>query len=117
MSYEDNPIVRALPSRHPAENESPNVIITGNRGGLTVRFQPREIMVGQTPRTVDPYELMALVKNLTQSIGEYKAMNNAYGDFLVGGLRKTRRDVVAQLESTFRIHWGLDADGNSVFSM
>jgi hypothetical protein len=83
--------------------------------GITVRVSPKEIMVGRNYRMVDPQELISMIRNITQSIGEYKAMNNAYGDFVIGGMRKIRRDIVAQLESNFRIHWRLDDDGNSIF--
>jgi hypothetical protein len=91
------------------------LVVNNGARGQAIQVRAKEIMVAGKYRMVDPYQLMAMIKNVTQSIGEYKGMDNMFGDMVVGGFRKIRRDMVAQLEENFRIRWSLDDSGVSTF--
>jgi len=75
----------------------------------------RVIKVGGELFQIDPAQLMRMIKQITQTIGEYKAMENAYGRYIIPALRKARSDMVSDLENNFGIHWEIDASGSSRF--
>ena len=92
-------------------------VTNGARGGQIVRVRAREMSICGNKRMVDPYELMRMIKNVTQTIGEYKDSDNAFGDFVVTAMRKARQDMVSRLSETFHIHWGIDDNGKTYFFM
>ena len=93
-----------------------DIYVTNGYKGQAIQVRGKKVNINGNERVVDPYELMGMIKNVTQTIGEYKNMNNAYGDFVIVGLRKIRRDMVSMLKSNFNIHWGLD-EGKTIFFM
>lgn len=97
------------------KQESTEITVTNGVRGHIVQVRPKEISCGGQKRHVDPYQLMGMIKSITQTIGEYKNLDNAFADFATSGLRKTRRDMVSQLEEHFKIHWAIGEDGRSVF--
>lgn len=60
-------------------------------------------------------ELCRMIKNVTQTIGEYKGQKNPYSHIIVGALRKARRDLVTTLETEFRISYYIGDEGQSIF--
>ncbi len=89
---------------------------TGNNALVQVRS--KELMVAGKKRKVDPYQLIRIIKRVTQNIGEYKGYEDVYSSVIVGALRKARGDLVNILEDEFHIHWQINADtGESVFYM
>ncbi len=59
-----------------------------------------------------------MIKQVTQTIGEYKDRDNPYSGYVIGALRKARSDMVTDLESHFNIHWEIDEhSGKSIFYM
>ena len=98
------------------------VIYNGNPlakrgGGAVVQVRAKEIMVAGKKVTLDPYQLIRMIKQVTQTIGEYKGQNNPYALYVVKGMRKIRCDMVSDLEHNFRINWQVGDDGTSVFYM
>lgn len=87
-------------------------------GQALVRVTSREIAIGKEKVKVDPYQLMRIIKRLTQNIGEYKESETPHAKYIVTALRKCRGDAVSDLEHYFHIHWQIDEEtGQSVFSM
>ena len=87
-------------------------------GGAIVQVRSREIMLAGEKRKVDPYQLIRMVKRVTQNIGEYKGQEDVYSKIVIGALRKARGDLVNSLEHNFGIHWQIDEEtGQSIFYM
>lgn len=94
------------------------VIRHGGAGGAIVQVRSREIVIAGEKRRVDPYQLIRIIKRVTQNIGEYKSAEDIYGKIIIGALRKARGDLVNILEDSFGIHWQIDErTGASVFYM
>lgn len=88
------------------------------QNGAVVRVRSRQLKIAGQVYTVDPQQLMRMIRQVTQTIGEYKDQDNPYAEYVVRGMRKTRSDMVSDLEHHFKIHWQIDeADGRSVFYM
>jgi len=101
----------------PSNTDSDLVISNGGRGGQMVKVRAKEIQVGGKLRNLDPYQLMGMIKSVTLTIGEYKRLDNAYSDFVLRGLRESRRNMISTLEEHFRIHWSVAENGDSQFYM
>lgn len=87
-------------------------------GNTLVRIPRREIVIDRQRRMTDPNELMTMIKQITQMIGDYKKENTLFSDFMISGLRKIRSSMVATLQEHFHIGWTIDRDsGESIFSM
>lgn len=87
-------------------------------GNAIVQVRSKELMVAGKKRKVDPYQLIRLIKRVTQNIGEYKDNEDVYSAVIIGALRKARGDLVGILEEEFHIHWQIDeTTGHSVFHM
>lgn len=86
-------------------------------GGAIVQVRSKEVMVAGKKINLDPYQLIRMIKQVTQTIGEYKGQDNPYALYVVKGMRKIRADMVSDLEHNFRIHWQVGDDGTSVFFM
>lgn len=87
-------------------------------GQALVQVRPKAITIGGQKVPVDPYQLMRIIKRLTQNIGEYKESETPHAKYIVTALRKCRGDAVSDLEHHFHIHWQIDEEtGQSVFYM
>lgn len=82
---------------------------------LVKKTKTKEIIISGKKCVVDAEQLIRMVKQVCQSIGEHKNFDNAYANYIVPALRKSRSDIVSDLEHHFGIHWKLDNEGNSVF--
>lgn len=86
--------------------------------GMTVLVRPKSVMISGKKHEIDPYQLMRMIKRVTQTIGEYNKVDGPYAAYIVTALRKARGDMVSDLEHHFRIHWQIDQNtGQSVFYM
>lgn len=94
------------------------VIHKGKNGGAIVQVRNKEIMLAGERRKVDPYQLIRMIKRVTQEIGSYKSDDDVYATIVVRALRKARGDLVNILENEFGIHWQINDDtGASMFYM
>jgi hypothetical protein len=109
--------LRVAPSTPAPVARQDTITVSNGFRGQEIRVRAKQINVDGHLHMVDPYQLMGMIKNVTQTIGKYKNMQTLYGDLVVTGLRKVRRDMVSHLESNFRIHWGLDEQSVSMFYM
>lgn len=108
-----NLIKRTISSLVKSKQKSPVVKPTAT--GIVVEFPTKSIIINGEIHKVDPRQLMRLIKNVTQTIGEYKRQDNVFAAVVMGALRKARNDLVSQLESKFKISWQVDEDGQSKF--
>jgi len=105
------------------DNDTDIVIHKGNPiakkpANALVQVRSKELMIAGQKRKVDPYQLIRMIKRVTQNIGEYKDSDDVYSALICGALRKARGDLVTILESEFHIHWQINQDtGESVFFM
>jgi len=100
------------------ERRRNDIEIRRGRSGAIVQVRSREIVIAGEKRKVDPYQLIRIIKRVTQNIGEYKSAEDIYGKIIIGALRKARGDLVNILEDSFGIHWQIDErTGASVFYM
>jgi hypothetical protein len=104
-----------------AVRQSSNDIVIHNgprTGGAIVQVRSKMMTVAGKKVNVDPYQLIRLIKRVTQNIGEYKQHEDVYGAVIIGALRKARGDLVNILEDEFHIHWQISPDtGESTFYM
>jgi hypothetical protein len=85
------------------------------RSGL-VEPRPKSLKIAGKVHKVDYQQLIRMVKQVTQTIGEYKDRDNPYASYVIGSLRKARADMVSDLESHFGINWEInEKTGKSVF--
>ena len=94
------------------------IVIQGvsKRPAPLVLERKKEITISGKTFTVDPYELIRLIKRVTQTIGEYKDLEDAFGVVMTAALRKARGDLVNQLQKNFSICWQIDEHtGQSIF--
>jgi len=83
--------------------------------GLIVSTKKPITICGSTHR-VDHESLIRMVRQVTQTIGEYNGQDTPYAAYIVGALRKARADMVSDLERYFGVHWRIDeATGKSIF--
>lgn len=83
-----------------------------------IQIRSKQVALGGRRIDVDPYQLIRVIKRVTQNIGEYKDLEDVYSTIICGALRKARGDLVNILESQFHIHWEVDATtGKSIFYM
>lgn len=92
--------------------------LVGRPRGEMVQVRPKALKIAGKVYNVDPRQLIRMIKQVTQTIGEYKDKENPYSGYVIGALRKARSDMVSDLESHFNIHWEIDEHtGRSVFYM
>lgn len=102
----------------PVVDNSDIVISNGNHGGAVITVRPKQISVNGKTFNIDPYQLIRMIKNITQTIGEYKSQESPYAAYVVNSLRKTRASMCDDLTHHFRIHWEIDEKtGKSKFWM
>lgn len=77
----------------------------------------KEITISSKKYEVSPKQLIRMIKNITQTIGEYKKTDNPMSAYAIHALRKARNDVSADLENTFRIHTTISESGRTEFSL
>lgn len=116
-------VVRDAPQRPstalaPVRRNNDIVIHRGGAGGAIVQVRSKQIAIAGTKAKVDPYQLIRMIKRVTQNIGEYKICEDVYYAVIIGALRKARGDLVGILENEFGIHWQIDEEtGRSTFYM
>lgn len=107
---------RAKKYFYPTEREDNAPAVQSTHRGLLMRYPPRTVQVGKDVYDdVHPEELMRIIKNITQTIGEYKNQGNMHASYAIPALRKARSQVVADLEKHFKITWQANSDGKSEF--
>lgn len=83
-------------------------------GRLVAKKRP--VTVAGKQYQLDYESLVRMVRQVTQTIGEYNGQESAYAAYVVAALRKARADMVSDLEHYFGVHWRIDeATGKSVF--
>lgn len=98
--------------------EDNSVIIFQGKKQSVVQVRPKTLTVAGKKYNIDPHQLIRMIKQVTQTIGEYKDQENPYSAYVVGAMRKARSDMVSDLEHHFGIHWQIDeVTGKSVFYM
>lgn len=107
--------MNALVPMPPPKEITDVVVCSSSNKGMQVKVKSKEITVGGKKFTVDPYQMMRMIKHITQTIGEYKKSDNPYSSYVISALRKARGDMVADLEHNFRINWEVDDEGRSNF--
>jgi len=86
--------------------------------GAVVQVREKSVKIDGKVYKIDPQHLIRMIKQVTQTIGEYKNKDNPYSAYVVGALRKARSDMVSDLEHHFKIQWEIDeGSGRSVFYM
>jgi hypothetical protein len=94
-----------------------NGLQTRQVGGTILQVKKREVEIDGIKFDADPYDLITMIRTVTQQIGEYKDQQNLFGKYMVAGLRKVRASMVADLQK-FGIHWEIDKNsGESMFWM
>jgi hypothetical protein len=111
-------LVKKTPSTDLAPKQSNNDILIGrpSGAGAMVQVRSKQVVIGGKRIDIDPYQLIRLIKRVTQNIGEYKDLDDAYSTIVCGALRKARGDLVNILECEFHIHWQVE-NGKSIFFM
>ena len=103
------------------ETKNDEIIIYPNKnaiskrsGGISVRS--KSLKISGKDYDIDPHQLMRMIRQVTQTIGEYKNRDNPYASYVIGALRKARSDMVSDLEHHFHIHWEIDeSNGRCTF--
>ncbi len=91
-------------------------IIIQRTHGVVIQERPKTLMVNGAKCKLTYIQLIRMIKQVTQTIGEYKDMDNPSSQYMIPGARKARADMVADLESNFGIHWIIDEKtGKSIF--
>lgn len=97
------------------------VVYQGHPGkphSTMVHVRSKPLKVGGKIYNVDAKQLIRMIRQVTQTIGEYKERDNIYAGYVIGALRKCRSDMVSDLETHFGIHWEIDEScGQSIFYM
>lgn len=96
--------------------KSNGISISSKRNAI-VQVRAKAIKIGDKVYNIDPQQLIRMIKQVTQTIGEYKNRDNPYAGYVIGALRKARSDMVSDLEHHFNIHWEIDEEGKCVFFM
>lgn len=94
-----------------------DIVVTAGIGGPVVHVSTKIVKINGRSYRMDPAQLIRMIKTVTQTIGEYKNMDNPNAAYIINAMRKGRSDMVSDLESHFRIHWKIDENGNSFFWM
>jgi hypothetical protein len=103
----------------PAKKEDGNTEILVKKNNFPISLdRKKELKVCGKKFAVDPRQLIRMIKNITQTIGEYKNQENPSALYVVAALRSARANVAADLENTFNIHWQIDENtGKSIFTL
>lgn len=79
------------------------------RGAMVeIRREVQRVKINGEYVDIDAPQLIRMIKQITQTIGEHKRTDNAYGLFVIPALRKARSDMVSSLEHIFGIHWEIN---------
>lgn len=95
------------------EKTSKEIVVTPDT--TEIAMPVRRISINERNFVLDARELMRMICNVTQSIGEAKKSGNAYAEYTVPGLRKIRNQMVSDLSNYFGIQWKIDNNGKSIF--
>ena len=96
--------------------QNSDIVIHKKDNGAIVQIRTKEIAINGEKRKVDPYQLIRMVRRITQEIGSYKMDNNIAAEFMIRALRKARGDIVSMLEEEFSIKWQINEEnGKSTF--
>ena len=101
----------------PQQTEKSDIVLHKNKNELRLD-RKKEMIIKGKKFSVDARALMRMIKNITQTIGEYKRTNNPLAEYAISALRKSRSDVAADLENTFHIYMTIDKEtGETIFSL
>ncbi len=85
--------------------------------GALIRPNAKPVKIGGKEFQIDAEQLMRMIKRVTQSVGEFKLHENAYSQYVIPALRKARGEMVSDLEHYFGVHFRVDEDGKSEFTL
>jgi len=91
-----------------------NLVKRRNTTMAAVRQEYKTISIGGQNFDIDAPTFIRMIKQITQAIGEYKRMDNVYSRYIIPSLRKSRSDMLSDLEQHFHVKWEI-VDGQSVF--
>jgi hypothetical protein len=94
---------------------STDVVIHQKNKSSLVQFRTRKVKIDDELFDMSAQEMIRMIKEITQTIGEYKGKENPCARYAIHALRKSRSEVVSDLEHYFKITWQLDNSGNSTF--
>ncbi|MDE2104738.1 MAG: hypothetical protein KGL39_46305 [Patescibacteria group bacterium] len=81
-----------------------------------IQSSKKTISVAGHPFRVDHESLIRMIRQVTQTIGEYREQDTPYAAYIVNALRKARADMASDLEHFFGVHWRIDeGTGKLVF--
>lgn len=111
-----NNIVVSQPSKMVLSGEEGDFEIQLKRSSSSgmIKSVKKSIAINKEIHLLDAYDLIRMIRNLTQQIGELKNTDNAYAAFVGPGFRQARQQMATSLSKHFGIHWSLE-DGNSIF--
>lgn len=97
--------------------DRPITVAAGNGSLATPITSTRKtVVVAGEQHKMDHEALIRMIRQLTQTIGEYRGQETPYAAYIVNALRKVRADMASDLEHYFSVHWRIDdATGKSVF--
>jgi hypothetical protein len=104
------------------ENGIVKVSVPARRENNTIQVRPsadiqealRTVTIAGETRSVDPQQLVRLIRRVTQTIGEYTGRDDIYSAIIAKALREARGELVTVLEDSFGVHWRIE-NGKSVF--
>lgn len=83
---------------------------------MVIRAKEKSITIGKKEYSVDPYDLIYMIRRTTQMIGQYNDNEDeVFAAYMVANLRKMRTDMASALESHFGVHFQVTETGKSVF--
>jgi len=88
-----------------------------NKSGqiIEIKEHSKTVTIANQEFSVNAMELARMIRNVTQQIGHHKRTGNAYSAYLLNNLRNMRNEMIADLESNFRIGHLINDSGRSVF--
>ncbi len=91
-------------------------LATPVNGAGSLASRRKLVTVAGKQHELDHEALIRMVRQVTQTIGEYAGQETTYAAYIANALRKARADMVSDLEHYFGVHWRIDeATGKSVF--
>ncbi len=83
-----------------------------------IQIRRREIQIDGKKHQADMYQLITMIKQVTQMIGDYKKENGLLGEYMISALRKARASMVSDLQTNFHVNWQINKQtGDSEFWM
>jgi len=90
-------------------------IVDRKGNAIVVKKVSKIVSVSGKKFDMNPLELVRMIRNVTQQIGDHKRNGNAYSAYLLPQLRTTRNQMVADLERYFGVSHVISDEGKSIF--